>query len=379
MRASLRVDISAPDLALAAPWQDLVARAAPNVFMDPAALFVAEAVAFARVFVLLAWDESIAPHRLVGLWALRQMTFGPLLWPSFLSAPPFDYGFVSTPVIDPAFISVVPAFLGAIRDHPALPKVVSLKYLDGSAESYPAIVQAVAARGGQLLALNERTRPYVTRDFGLKRSGSTRKKLRQDWNRLGGLGTVEIVNDRSVDRVRESFEIFLGMEANSWKGAEGTALLSDEEDAAFARRLIGDLAARGQASVALLRIDGQVIATQVLLYCGRMAYTWKTAFNPEYGKHSPGMLLVDRISEQLLAGDEIEAIESCSPEGGFMTQLWDGRRATVDLLINVAAKNSLRFAVVAAAQRGYLKLRSLRDRLRTGAQAPPSKPAAAVR
>jgi hypothetical protein len=342
-------------------------------------LFVAEAVAFARVFVLLAWDESIAPHRLVGLWALRQMTFGPLLWPSFLSAPPFDYGFVSTPVIDPAFISVVPAFLGAIRDHPALPKVVSLKYLDGSAESYPAIVQAVAARGGQLLALNERTRPYVTRDFGLKRSGSTRKKLRQDWNRLGGLGTVEIVNDRSVDRVRESFEIFLGMEANSWKGAEGTALLSDEEDAAFARRLIGDLAARGQASVALLRIDGQVIATQVLLYCGRMAYTWKTAFNPEYGKHSPGMLLVDRISEQLLAGDEIEAIESCSPEGGFMTQLWDGRRATVDLLINVAAKNSLRFAVVAAAQRGYLKLRSLRDRLRTGAQAPPSKPAAAVR
>jgi CelD/BcsL family acetyltransferase involved in cellulose biosynthesis len=366
--ASIRVEIGSPDLAIAAQWQDLVARAAPNVFMDPAALLAADALAFARIFVLLAFDDSIEPSRLVGLWALRDVTLAPF-WPSFLSAPPFNYGFVSTPVVDPAFVgSVVPAFLTAIKDHPALPKVVSLKYLDGSAETYPAIVQAVAAQGGQLVTLSERSRPYVTKDFGLKRSGSTRKKLRQDWNRLAGLGTADVVNDRSADAVREAFEVFLAMEAKSWKGAGGTALLCAEEDAAFARRLIGDLAARGQASVALLRIDGQTIATQVLLYCGRMAYTWKTAFNPDYGKYSPGTLLVDRVSEQLLAGNEVDAIESCSPEGGFMTQLWDGRRTTVDLLIDVTAKASLRFALIAAGERGYLKLRALRDRLRAGSQ-----------
>lgn len=378
---AIRVEICSPDLAIAAQWQDLVARAAPNVFMDPAALLAADALAFARIFVLLAWDESIEPSRLVGLWALRDVTLAPF-WPSFLSAPPFNYGFVSTPVVDPALIgSVVPAFFAAIKQHPALPKVVSLKYLDGSAETYPAILQAVAAQGGQLVTLSERSRPYVTRDFGLKRSGSTRKKLRQDWNRLAGLGPVDIVNDRAVDAVREAFEIFLAMEAKSWKGAGGTALLCDEEDAAFARRLIGDLAARGQASVALLCVDGQAIATQVLLYCGRMAYTWKTAFNPDYGKYSPGTLLVDRVSEQLLAGNEVEAIESCSPEGGFMTQLWDGRRTSVDLLIDVAAKASLRFKLIAMGERGYLKLRALRDRLRAGSHPPQAKPGglAAVR
>ena len=45
-----------------------------------------------------------------------------------------------------------------------------------------------------VLKLSERERPYVTKDFGLKKSGSTRKKLRQDWNRLTALGSVDIVN-----------------------------------------------------------------------------------------------------------------------------------------------------------------------------------------
>ena len=36
--------------------------------------------------------------------------------------------------------------------------------------------------------------------------------------------------------MRGAFETYLAMEAASWKGARGTALLCDEEDAAFARR-----------------------------------------------------------------------------------------------------------------------------------------------
>ena len=56
-----------------------------------------------------------------------------------------------------------------------------------------------------------------------------------------------------------------------------------------------------------------------------------------------------------------------------MTQLWDGRRTSVDLLIDVASKASLRFALIAAGERGYLKLRALRDRLRSGSHAPPAK------
>ena len=44
-----------------------------------------------------------------------------------------------------------------------------------------------------------------------------------------------------------------------------------------------------------------------------------------------GMLLVDKVTEQLFETAGIEGIESCSPEGGFMTSVWTGRRRTVEL------------------------------------------------
>ena len=102
----------------------------------------------------------------------------------------------------------------------------------------------------------------------------------------------------------------------------------------------------------------------MLLYCGTTAYTWKTAFDSEFAKFSPGALLVEKMTEQLFAADGIEAIESCSPEGGFMNQLWDGRRATVDLLADVGARKSLGFTAVVVGERGYRRLRGLRNRLR---------------
>ena len=36
-----------------------------------------------------------------------------------------------------------------------------------------------------------------------------------------------------------------------------------------------------------------------------------------------------------LGSAEIDAIDSCSPEGGFMGQLWSGHRTTIDLLVSV--------------------------------------------
>ena len=164
--------------------------------------------------------------------------------------------------------------------------------------------------------------------------------------------------------MQQAFETFLAMEAQSWKGAQGTALLCDEDDAAFVRKLIANLAAQDAASVALLRVDGRAVAAQVLLYCGRTAYTWKTAFDAGFGKYSPGTLLVDRMTEELLSSGRIDAIESCSPEGSFMAQLWEGRRTTVDALVDVGARKSLTFALTALAERAYARLRTLRDRLR---------------
>ena len=352
----ISVEIRAPDLTLVPHWNALARRTAANVFLHPAALCAAAAAGFAVMHVLLAWEGEA----LVGLWALRERRLGFL--PVFLAAPPYEYAFVANPVIDPQYAdTVMPAFFNAIAMARHLPNVVELKLLDGDAESFRPMMNAIGAR--PLLKVSEHTRPFLNDATERKRSGSTGKKLRQDWNRLSALGSVEVLNERAADAARDAFEIFLELESKSWKGANGTALLSKDNDAAFARRWIAALAAHGGASVALLRVDEKPIAAQVLLYSGPMAYTWKTAFDAEFAKFSPGALLIDKVSDALFASGTV-SIESCSPAGSFMEQLWTGRRATVDVLVDVGARKSLSFMLAAYGERAHTFAREFRDRLR---------------
>jgi CelD/BcsL family acetyltransferase involved in cellulose biosynthesis len=359
------VTIGVPDLDMTEHWEALARRADANVFLNPAALNAAAATGFAHIHALLAWDTSVAPNRLVGFWALRERRIGGV-GPSVLAAPPYNYSFVSSPVIDPDYIdAVMLALFDAIEQDPALPNVIQIKLLDGNSDSYRAITSALALRNGQMLKLSEHKRPFLAAASERKRSGSTGKKLRQDWNRLSSVGRVDIANDRNSAGAREAFEVFLQLEARSWKGANRTALLSDENDAAFTRRLIGDLGERRNASVALLRVDGKPIAAQVLLYSGSMAYTWKTAFDAEFAKYSPGALLVDKVTDELFDSQAITAIESCSLESGFMAQLWTGRRMTVDMLVDVGSSKSFSFMVAAFGERLHAFLRERLHRLRT--------------
>jgi Acetyltransferase (GNAT) domain len=368
---SVTIDLPNPDIG--PHWDDLVRRASSNVFMNPAALQAACATNFAQIRMLLAWDEGEGARKLAGVWALRLRKVAPF-WPMVLEGLPYNYAFLSSPVVDPAHVNeVIPAFFAAIEKSPELPDVVSLHSLDAESPSYPAIMRELAVRGAAPLLLSETARPFVTREFGVKRSGSTRKKLRQDWNRLTALGAVEVVNDRTPEGAEQAFESFLALEKASWKGDEGTALLSDPHDAVFVRRLLQNLAGQGSASVALLRVNGEAVAAQVLMYCGSTAYTWKTAFSANYGKYSPGALLIDKITEELFAGPDIQAINSCAAEASFMAQLWAGRRTMVDMLIDVGPGKSLGYRLEAARQLGYRQLRHWRDRLRHRTSAPAPK------
>jgi CelD/BcsL family acetyltransferase involved in cellulose biosynthesis len=361
--SGIYVEVCAPGADIQGLWSELVSRASTNVFMNPAALNAVHAARFARVHTLLAWRANGGPKELVGIWALGEKRFA-LGWPRLLLAPPFNYAFVSNPVADRRFIKeTVAAFLAALASHPTLPKLIRLSYLDAGSDTGEAVLQVVSSGAAQSLTLSQRERPFASKEVNLKSSGSTRKKLRQDANKLAAKGSIDIVNDRNETAAREAFEIFLSMEMKSWKGDRGTALLSSDKDAAFTRAMIGNLAARQDASIALLRVNGQPIAAQVLLYSGRMAYTWKTSFDADYARYSPGALLIERLTESLFASDAVDAIESCSPEGSFMQQLWSGQRTSVDLLVELRGRKSLSFIVVAAGEQAFRKLRVARNKL----------------
>lgn len=373
----ISVEIGLPDPALADAFDALARRAAPNAFMHPAALAAVAENGFARLHVLAAWHGDGTARTLVGLWALGQTRVA-RLGPSILSSPPYDYSFVGNAVVDPDHLDVViAAFFDCIARTPALPKVIRLKLIDADAPTFGPMMAALATRRGQVLRLAEQPRPFLAREADRKRSGSTAKKLRQDWNKLSAQGAVDIANERNADDVRAAFEIFLDMERKSWKGANRTALLSDDDDADFARRLIGNLAAVRNASVALLRLDGNAVAAQVLLYCGTMAYTWKIAYDAAFSKFSPGALLVDKVSDALFASG-VTQIESCATQESFMAQLWTGRRATVELLLDLGAERSRAFTLAHLGERAYSCAREWRDRLRSRTWLPPRRKTVAI-
>lgn len=377
----ISVTIHKPGVALGAQWDDLVSRAQPNVFMDPAALKAAADTMFAVIHVLLAWELGLDEPKLIGLWALQERRAFPF-WPKILEALPYEYAFLSNPVVDHAYVTqVIPAFLAAIGEAPALPKVVALRSLDGEAATCAALVGGLTARGGRSVTLKSESRPCVTRQGFAKQTGERAKKLRQNWKKLSALGTVEVLHFTEPAAVSAGLEALLALEYQSWKGPAGTALLCRDTDAAFARRLFADLAARGEAAIHLLELNGQAIAAQAILFCGSVAYTWKTGFDEAFARFSPGVVLIDRCVDDILAMPRIAAIDSCSTEASFMAKICNGRRTTHDILIDVGPRRSIAFGLETLRWSGRERLKRLRDRAqaalaahRAGRRVPVSEP-----
>jgi hypothetical protein len=84
-------------------------------------------------------------------------------------------------------------------------------------------------------------------------------------------------------------------------------------------------------------------------------------------------LLVDKVADELFAGTDILAINSCAAEASFMAQLCAGCRTMVDMLVDVGPAKSLGYRMEAGRQLGYQRLPSLRDRLPARPSAPVAK------
>jgi len=170
-----------------------------------------------------------------------------------------------------------------------------------------------------------------------------RKELRRQHNRLAEQGALTFERLTDSAGAGEWAEEFLTLEAAGWKGAARSALASAPQTAALFTQTLAGAAAAGRLERLTLRLDGRAIAMLVNFITPPGAYSCKSAFDEDYARFSPGML-VQLENLALLEQPGIAWADSCAAEGHPMIErLWRDKRRMVSR--NIAIGGPLRRAL----------------------------------
>jgi CelD/BcsL family acetyltransferase involved in cellulose biosynthesis len=220
-----------------------------------------------------------------------------------------------------------------------------------------ALANASRADGRSTAVMRERRRATASaaggRSFDPKALLSPRRRHEYErlMRRLHQSGIVSIDCVSAPDAVMAGFEEFLALEAAGWKGQLGTALASVPARAAFARNAVAASAARGAVRIHLLRVNARVIAGLVSFMAGHTAYTWKIAYDENYGRFSPGAQVMLAASRNLLAEPAVDRLDSCAgPNHSLADPLLPDRTAMGTLVISPARAGVSYRAGLAAAR-----------------------------
>lgn len=330
----LRVHVITSVAALAAErrgWAELSARALePNPFYAPH-------------FALPALEElgCAEPLRCVvirgraGAWRgffplVRQCRYHHLPV-SALAAWRTDHVGLCVPLVDAHRPDAVwRAFLDWLRDDSGS-RLLELPLLHSGGPVAQALFDTLHARGTAFVHLASVSRAFLapasTAEAYVQRaqSGQHRRKVRTKRHRLSALGPIrEVVLDGEEDP-RPWARAFLALEHKGWKGHSGTALACTPTDQGFFLRLVEESHAAGQLQFLALYLGEAPLAMKCNLLSGDGSFAWKVAFDEDYARYSPGLLLEE--FNIVVAHAEGRWQDSCAvPDSRLFRDLWDRRR-----------------------------------------------------
>ena len=159
-------------------------------------------------------------------------------------------------------------------------------------------------------------------------TGKKRKELRRQANRLAELGTVtrhRFEGLAAMDNLDQWLADFLMLEAKGWKGAAGSALACDERTVSLFRTALFGAAEAGRLQLLDIRLDDRPIAMLANFITPPTAFSFKTAYDEDYARFSPGVLLqMDNLA--LLNRADLVSCDSCAaPDHPMIDGIWRDR------------------------------------------------------
>lgn len=188
-----------------------------------------------------------------------------------------------------------------------------------------------------------------------------RKKKRKELARLrkrlaehGGI-SIRILNDAAD--LESWTEAFLSLEDKSWKGECGTSLKASPADAAWFRKSLAGAFDAGLLQFFRLDCADRPIA-MLVGFGGARAYQLKIAYDPDFARYSPGVMIEIEATRRLLADPAFAFMDSCAAPGHPMIEgLWKDRRRIAGVNISgagAASKTALRLCQTLERARGAL-------------------------
>jgi GNAT acetyltransferase-like protein len=166
-----------------------------------------------------------------------------------------------------------------------------------------------------------------------------RKEIRRLEKRLAETGRLEYTTLEPGDDVDAWVEEFLEFEAKSWKGKGGRALACSETDRKYFVEIAREAFRRGKLMMLALHFNGHPIAYKVNFLSGDGSFAFKIAFDEEYARYSPGVLLELENIRLLHERTQIRWMDSCANPDRFMiNHLWTDRRAIQSLVISTGKR-----------------------------------------
>lgn len=126
-----------------------------------------------------------------------------------------------------------------------------------------------------------------------KLSASRRSSVRRAIRKAGEIGTIEyeIVSPKP-NQLQDLLNQSLQVEAASWKGRSGSALLADGDRRRFFEQYTAIASERGVLRLCFMKIGGHAAATQIAVECGSGFWLLKVGYDETFARCSPGNLLM---------------------------------------------------------------------------------------
>ena len=330
-------------LPVADDWRDLAGRSIePNIFYDPGFALAAASVFGSDVGAVLVWSGT-APRQLLGFFPARisERRYGLKL--PVLVGWTHPYGPLGTPLVDrKAAEPVIAAWLAHIAGDPSLPGLVLMPLL-AEDEPFATALGAILRRTQMpcadfarhhraLLAPRQDRAHYLENAISAHRH----RELRRSGRRLSDAGALLFTTASEPAAVVASVEDFFAIEASGWKGEAGTAAAHHEEVTSFIKTALPTLAKEGKVAVHRLLLDGRAVAAAITLHSGDTAWYWKTAYDEDFARFAPGVLLGAALTEELAADAAIARTDSCAAPGNpTLDLIWSERLALCNRMIAV--------------------------------------------